>query len=148
MTKPPARPPHLPARPPAQSPHSAGPTTVVPLKDDLEARPREQLKAELVALLRRDTTLVLDLQGATFLGAGAARLLLDLHSQAVAGGVRLVLWRPEGQPFRTLRIARLERILDLRPASWHPPAIHGCRARSSTVFLHLGPPSAVLVDYG
>jgi anti-anti-sigma factor len=121
LTKPPA--PlrtSLPApRPGRRTP--AGPTTVVALKDDLEARPREQLKAELVALIRRDTTLVLDLHGATFLGAGAARLLLDLHSQAAAGGGRLVLWRPQGQPFRTLRIARLERILDLRPASWRPP---------------------------
>jgi anti-anti-sigma factor len=100
-------------------------TTVVPLEGDLDAYPREQLKAGLVALLRRDTTLVLDLHGATFLGAGAARLLLDLRSQAAAAGVRLVLWRPEGQPFRTLRIARFERVFELRPASWHPPANHG-----------------------
>ena len=74
----------------------------MPLEGDLEARPRE-LEADLGVRLCRDTTLVLDLRGATFLGAGAARLLLDLRSQAVAAGVRLVLWRPEGQPFRTLR---------------------------------------------
>jgi Mrp family chromosome partitioning ATPase len=66
--------------------------------DLFEARPREQLKAELVALLRRDTTLVLDLHGATFLGAVATRLLLDLHNQAAAGGGRLVLWRPRASP--------------------------------------------------
>src|SRR5450756_847764 len=93
-------------------------TTVVPLEGDLEARPRE-LEAELVARLCRDTTLVLDLRGATFLGAGAARLLLDLRSQAAAG-VRLVLWRPEGQPFRTLRSVRFDRVFELRPASWRP----------------------------
>jgi anti-anti-sigma factor len=95
-------------------------TTVVPLEGDLEARPRE-LEAELGARLCRDTTLVLDLRGATFLGAGAARLLLDLRSQAAAAGVRLVLWRPEGQPFRTLRIVRFDRVFELRPASWRPP---------------------------
>jgi anti-anti-sigma factor len=89
------------------------------LEGDLEARPRE-LEAELVARLCRDTTLVLDLRGATFLGAGAARLLLDLRSQAAASGVRLVLWRPEGQPFRTLRIVRFDRVFELRPASWRP----------------------------
>src|SRR5664280_2451349 len=94
-------------------------TTVVPLEGDLEARPRE-LEAELGARLCRDATLVLDLRGATFLGAGAARLLLDLRSQAAAGG-RLVLWRPEGQPFRTLRIVRFDRVFELRPASWRPP---------------------------
>jgi len=94
-------------------------TTVVPLEGDLEARPRE-LEAELVARLCRDTTLVLDLRSATFLGAGAARLLLDLRSQAAAFGVRLVLWRPEGQPFRTLRIVRFDRVFELRPASWRP----------------------------
>ena len=102
-------------------------TTVVPLEGDLEARPRE-LEAELVARLCRDTTLVLDLRGATFLGAGAARLLLDLRSQAAAFGVRLVLWRPEGQPFRTLRIVRFDRVFELRPASWRPP-----RSRDWTV---------------
>jgi len=102
-------------------------TTVVPLQGDLEARPRE-LEAELVARLCRDTTLVLDLRGATFLGAGAARLLLDLRSQAAAFGVRLVLWRPEGQPFRTLRIVRFDRVFELRPASWRPP-----RSRDWTV---------------
>src|SRR5664280_2495331 len=90
-------------------------------------RPRE-LKAELVARLCRDATLVLDLRGATFLGAGAARLLLDLRSQAAAAGVRLVLWRPEGQPFRTLRIVRFDRVFELRPASWRPP-----RSRDWTV---------------
>ena len=90
-------------------------------------RPRE-LKAELVARLCRDATLVLDLRGATFLGAGAARLLLDLRSQAAAAGVRLVLWRPEGQPFRTLRIVRFDRVFELRPASWRPP-----RSRDRTV---------------
>jgi anti-anti-sigma factor len=95
-------------------------TTVVPLEGDLdEARPRE-LEADLGVRLYRDTTLVLDLRGATFLGAGAARLLLDLRSQAAASGVRLVLWRPEGQPFRTLRIVRFDRVFELRPASWRP----------------------------
>ena len=78
-------------------------------------------EAELVARLCRDATLVLDLRGATFLGAGAARLLLDLRSQAAAAGVRPVLWRPEGQPFRTLRIVRFDRVFELRPASWRPP---------------------------
>lgn len=101
-------------------------TTVVPLVGDLDARPR-QLRADLFALLRRDTTLVLDLRGATFLGADAARLLLDLRVRAAASGVRLVIWRPAGQPLRTLRIARLDRLFDLRPASWHP---HGRRTRA------------------
>jgi anti-anti-sigma regulatory factor len=87
-------------------------TTVVPLEGELEA--------ELGVRLCRDTTLVLDLRSATFLGAGAARLLLDLRSQAAASGVRLVLWRPEGQPFRTLRIVRFDRVFELRPASWRP----------------------------
>ena len=91
----------------------------MPLEGDLEARPRE-LEADLGVRLCRDTTLVLDLRGATFLGAGAARLLLDLRSQAAASGVRLVLWRPEGQPFRTLRIVRFDRVFELRPASWRP----------------------------
>jgi hypothetical protein len=82
---------------------------------------RGWIEAELVARLCRDATLGLDLRGATFLGAGAARLLLDLRSQAAASGVRLVLWRPEGQPFRTLRIVRFDRVFELRPASWRPP---------------------------
>jgi anti-anti-sigma factor len=94
-------------------------TTVVRLVGDLDARPR-QLRADLAALLHRDTTLMLYLRGATFLGADAARLLLDLRAQAAASGVRLVLWRPNGQPYRTLRIARLDRLFDLRPASWRP----------------------------
>src|SRR5450759_4340883 len=85
-------------------------TTVVPLEGDLEARPRE-LEAELVARLCRDATLV-----------------LDLRSQAAAAGGRLVLWRPEGQPFRTLRIVRFDRVFELRPASWRPP-----RSRDWTV---------------
>ena len=97
----------------------AGRTTIAPLIGDLEARHRE-LKADLVALLRPDTTLVLDLRGATFLGPGAARLLLDFRGQAAASGTRLILWRPNDQPLRTLRIVRFDRIVDLRPPSWRP----------------------------
>jgi hypothetical protein len=63
---------------------------------------------------------VLDLRGATFLGPAAARLLLDLCGQAAASGTRLILWRPNGQPLRTLRIVRFDRIVDLRPPSWRP----------------------------
>jgi Anti-anti-sigma regulatory factor (antagonist of anti-sigma factor) len=102
-----------------QAPQPALRTTVVRLQGDLETRPRE-LRAELFALLSPDTMLVLDLRGATFLGAGAARLMLALGSQAAASGTRLILWRPNGQPLRTLRIARLERVFDIRPATWNP----------------------------
>ena len=97
----------------------AGRTTAAPLVGDLETRHRE-LKADLVALLRPDTTLVLDLRGTTFLGPGAARLLLDLRGEAAASGTRLILWRPNDQPLRTLRIVRFDRIVDLRPPSWRP----------------------------
>src|SRR5664279_1102441 len=77
-------------------------TIVGPRVGDLETRHRV-LQADLVALLRLETTLVLDLRGATFLGPAAARLLLDLCGQAAASGTRLILWRPNGQPLRTLR---------------------------------------------
>ena len=96
----------------------------------LETRPRE-LKADLVALLRPDTTLVLDLRDATFLGPAAARLLLDLRGQAAASGTRLILWRPNGQPLRTLRIVRFDRVVDVRPPSWRPePGPHRRRDRT------------------
>ena len=109
----------------------AGRTTVAPLVGNLETRHRE-LKAALVALLRPDTTLVLDLRGATFLGPGAARLLLDLRGQAAASGTRLILWRPNDQPLRTLRIVRFDRIVDLRPPSWRPkPGPGRCRDRTA-----------------
>ena len=94
-------------------------TTVVPLEGDLEARPassRPTSACGSAATPRSCSTCA----GATFLGAGAARLLLDLRSQAAASSVRLVLWRPEGQPFRTLRIVRFDRVFELRPASWRP----------------------------
>ena len=94
-------------------------TIVAPLVGDLETRHRV-LQADLVALLRRESTLVLDLRGATFLGPAAARLLLDLCGQAAASGTRLILWRPHGQPLRTLRIVRFDRVLDLCPPSWRP----------------------------
>ena len=97
----------------------AGGTIVAPLVGDLETRHRV-LQADLVALLRRDSTLVLDLRGATFLGPAAARLLLDLCGQAAASGTRLILWRPNGQPLRTLRIVRFDRVVDLCPPSWRP----------------------------
>jgi len=102
-------------------------TTVVPLEGDLEARPassRPTSACGSAATPRSCSTCA----GATFLGAGAARLLLDLRSQAAASSVRLVLWRPEGQPFRTLRIVRFDRVFELRPASWRPP-----RSRDRTV---------------
>jgi hypothetical protein len=62
-------------------------------------------------------------------GAGHAEDVGDLldgvlagvvRARAAASGVRLALWRPAGQPLRTLRIARFERVFDLRPASWRP----------------------------
>ena len=52
----------------------AGRTIVAPLVGDLETRHRV-LQADLVALLRPDSTLVLDLRGAMFLGAEPARLV-------------------------------------------------------------------------
>ena len=97
----------------------AGRTIVAPLIGDLETRHRV-LQADLVALLRPETTLVLDLRGATFLGPAAARLLLGLCGPAAASGTRLILWRPNGQPLRTLRIARFDRVVDLCPPSWRP----------------------------
>jgi anti-anti-sigma factor len=106
----------------AGRPRRRGPavhTIVAPLVGDLETR-RQELKADLVALLRPETTLVLDLRGATFLGPAAARLLLDLCGQAAASGTRLILWRPNDQPLRTLRIARFDRVVDVRPPSWRP----------------------------
>jgi anti-anti-sigma regulatory factor len=108
----------------AQRRAPAGRPTVAPLVGDLETRPRE-LKADLVALLRPDTTLVLDLRDATFLGPAAARLLLDLCGQAAASGTRLILWRPNDQPHRTLRIA------GLRPHRRPPPAVVSPRARTA-----------------
>jgi anti-anti-sigma regulatory factor len=97
----------------------AGSTIVAPLIGDLETRHRV-LQADLFALLRPDSTLVLDLRGTTFLGPAAARLLLDLCGQAAAAGTRLILWRPNGQPLRTLRIVRFDRVVDLCPPSWRP----------------------------
>ena len=109
----------------------AGRTIVAPLVGDLETRHRV-LQADLVALLRPDSTLVLDLRDATFLGPAAARLLLDLRGQAAASGTRLILWRPKDQPLRTLRIGRFDRIVDLRPPSWRPePGPRRRRARTA-----------------
>ena len=108
----------------------AGHTIVAPLVGDLENHHRV-LQADLVALLRPETTLVLDLRGATFLGPAAARLLLDLCGQAAASGTRLILWRPHGQPLRTLRIVRFDRIVDLCPPSWRPPGPRRRRDRTA-----------------